>query len=181
MSLNKFYTYVEKKKGEGFLIPKLDDRYGNPSSAKILFFLESPGPQVRVSRKISLDNPDQSAKNLRSQLVDASAPLQDIALWNIVPWLRKRGAGFDKPSLATIKEAREYHQHLFKLLPQLTTLVFVGCYARADIVYYCSNTNYRILAAHHPASRAMAVRGRREQNIAVFKKLGDANLCEKKC
>jgi hypothetical protein len=72
-----------------------------------------------------------------------------------------------------MEEAREYHQQLFKILPRLHTLVFVGRKAQSEMVYFSGHTNYKLLAAYHPSAQAMAVRSRWNDNVAVFERLNE--------
>ena len=136
-----------------------------------MLFLEAPGPQVRLTKTISLTNDDPSAKNLRAQLNEAEVELKDIMLWNIVPWIRKTGVGFDVPSMQDIVRARKFHQQLFNTLPLLRTVVFVGKKAQRDMVFYSGCGNYRLLAAHHPSAQAMVIRTRWDDNVAVFRRI----------
>jgi uracil-DNA glycosylase len=175
MMLDEYYAYLASMKGPEFLIPHFDSFFGEPTSATTLLFLESPGPQVRDTRLISLNNDDPTARNLKDQLDKAKVSLENVLLWNIVPWIRKEEKGFDVPVKKDIVEARDYHIQLFKILPQLRALVFLGKRAQSDIVYYSGHTNYRLLAAHHPSAQAMSVATRRDENITVFRQLNVAN------
>jgi uracil-DNA glycosylase len=175
MSLDDYCANLEAdlklRKGFEYFIPHFES--GASTNATALFFLEAPGPQVRKTEKISLGNNDLSASNLKSQLEEAKVPLENILLWNIVPWIRREGVGFDKPTSQDIKDAREYHKKLFEILPQLHTLIFVGRKAQSEMVYYSGHTKYRLLAAFHPSAQSMAVKPRWKDNVDVFKRLNE--------
>jgi hypothetical protein len=173
MSLDNYCADLESKKRGEYLIPRFDTYYGASTNATALIFLESPGPKVRETKVISLNNKDPTASNLEKQLGEAKVPLKNILLWNIVPWIRRNGAGFDVPSSQDMEKAREYHQQLFGILPRLNTLVFVGRKAQSEMVFYSGATKYRLLAAFHPSAQAMAVKPRWEENVAVFKRLNE--------
>jgi uracil-DNA glycosylase len=175
MSLDNYCTDLEKRMGSEYFIPHFDIQSGASTNATALFFLEAPGPQVRKTKMISLGNNDPSARNLKSQLEEANVPLANILLWNIVPWIRREGVGFDKPMSQDIKDAREYHKKLFDILPRLHTLVFVGRKAQSEMVYYSGHTTYRLLAAFHPSAQAMAdkSKSRWKDNVDVFKRLNE--------
>jgi uracil-DNA glycosylase len=173
MSLDIYCADLESKKGGEYLIPRFDLQFGASSNSTTLFFLEAPGPQVRQTHIISLENNDPSARNLEKQLREAKVSLDNVLLWNIVPWIRKNGDGFDVPTSQDMEEAREYHQQLFYILPRLHTLVFVGRKAQSEMVFYSGATKYRLLAAFHPSAQAMAVKPRWEENVAVFKRLNE--------
>lgn len=54
--------------------------------ARILCLLEAPGTQAVRTTFISQDNPDPTARNMRSILAEAGVPRRWIIIWNIVPW-----------------------------------------------------------------------------------------------
>lgn len=176
MEIEEFYAYLEDKKGTGYLIPRFDFSHGASVNSSILFLLESPGPQVRKSRLISLFNKDQSAANLRNQLAEAEAPLEEILLWNVVPWISANGSSFDTPSSSEIAEARPYNIMLFDVFENLSTIVFVGRSAQKEIPFYSGHASLRLLAAHHPSAQAMCRVPQREiENVAVFGRLRESH------
>ncbi len=73
MTENEFYAQLEKHKGDKYLIPHFDFSHGANMNSKVLFLLESPGPQVRNTGLISLENDDLSAGNLKRQLTQSCA------------------------------------------------------------------------------------------------------------
>lgn len=171
MTLEDFYAHLKSHKKSDFSIPEFDFTYGATTESTILFLLESPGPQVRETGKISLCNRDKSALNLREQLKEARAPFKEILLWNIVPWISAKGSGFLTPGAEEIHEARKYNCLLFEVFPKLTTIVFLGRKSQREIPFYSGHTDFRLLAAHHPSAQAMTVRQRWDENVAVFKRL----------
>jgi uracil-DNA glycosylase len=171
MSLDNYCVGLQSKEGKEYFIPHFAS--GASTNATTLLFLEAPGPQVRETKVISLGNEDPTASNLKKQMEEANVPLNNILLWNIVPWIRRNGAGFDVPSSIDMKKAREYHLQLFNILPRLHTLVFVGRKAQSEMVFYSGATKFRLLAAFHPSAQAMVDKPRWEENVAVFKRLNE--------
>jgi len=171
MTLENFYARLKRYKRAKYLIPEFDLAHGATTESTILLLLESPGPQVRKTGKISLSNHDSSASNLRKQLEEAKAPLKEILLWNIVPWIPATGSGFLTPNAKEIQKSREYNCLLFDVFPNLSTVVFLGRKSQREIPFYSGHTDFRLLAAHHPSAQAMTVRGRWDENVAVFKRL----------
>jgi len=177
MTENEFYAQLEKHKGDQYLIPHFDFSHGAGLDSKVLFLLESPGPQVRKTGLISLRNNDLSARHLNEQLTKSRADLRDIVLWNIVPWILKNGTGFATPTADEIKDARQFTRKLFEVFQKITTIVFLGRKSQREMPFYSGHTTYRLLAAHHPGAQAMAQPGRWEENVAVFKRLNAVNSC----
>ncbi len=171
MTLEKFYSELQKHKGDQYLIPHFDFSHGASLNSKVLFLLESPGPQVRETGDIALTNNDQTARNLAKQLEESRAHLKDIVLWNIVPWILRNGVGFAAPTAAEIKEARPFTLLLFEVFPNITTIVFLGRRSQREIPFYSGHSSCRLLAAHHPSPQGMAQPDRWAENVAVFERL----------
>jgi hypothetical protein len=126
MTENEFYTELQNHKGDQYLIPHFDFSHGSGLNSRVLFLLESPGPQVRNTGLISLKNNDLSARYLNEQLAESHADLKDIVLWNIVPWIMKKGTGFATPSGAEIKEARKFTFCFLRYFEKLRQLFFLA-------------------------------------------------------
>jgi|SRR5882672_3060993 len=171
MKLEEFYAHLENTKGPRWIIPRIDFAHGASLKSSVLFLLESPGPQVRTTRLISLNNNDPSASNLKKQLLEARVPLREVVLWNVVPWIAANGRGFETPTSAQITEAREQNLLLFNVFRSLATIVFVGKKAQREFVFYSGHTDSRLLASHHPSAQAMTVRQRWKENVEVFKRI----------
>ncbi len=180
MTKKAFYSRLRKHKGDQYLIPYFDFPHGASLNSKVLFLLESPGPQVRKTKRISLKNDDLSAGNLKKQLTKSGADPKDIVLWNIVPWIRKNTSGFSTPTAAEIKEARDFTLLLFKVFRKITTIVFLGRKSQREMPFYSGHTTHRLLAAHHPGAQAMSQPDRWAENVAVFKRLNAINQSKRR-
>ena len=83
--LNKFVEKIRREQGLSDEVPRIDPQNGN-EEARILFVLEAPGAQAVKTGFVSFDNPDQTARNFREQLIRAGIDRSEIVIWNIVPW-----------------------------------------------------------------------------------------------
>jgi uracil-DNA glycosylase len=152
-------------------VPGFDHKNGN-ERAKYLFLLEAPGPQARISRKISYENDDPTARNLCRQLAIAGMCPDEIALWNIVPWYLGNA---DKTSIRAakgedIRTGMEYLKPLIAAMPNLLCIILVGQAARQAHVFLSRITPARIVACHHPSQRVLNSKKVAEQeNIEIFK------------
>jgi uracil-DNA glycosylase len=134
--------------------------------------LEAPGPKAIASGLVSLDNEDQTARNLKSQLAEVKMARQDVVLWNVVPWYLGDGQRIEAATRADIDSGKPYLQRLVLLLPRLECILLFGEKAREAHVFLSGITRARILGCHHPAPRGM--RGEnREENMKVLKMLSE--------
>jgi len=152
-------------------VPGFDPRNGN-ERAKFLFVLEAPGAKAVATGVVSLDNPDQTARNFRSQLQQAGVSRDDIAIWNVVPWYIGN-AGKTKIRAARTSDAKlglEYLSAVVAALPNLKCIVLVGGAARQAHVHLSHQTAARMLSCHHPSPRAQNTnRAASQENVAVFR------------
>lgn len=171
-----FVDLVNKIRAERGLtseVPGFDPKNGN-EGAKYLFLLEAPGPKAKETGKISIRNPDPSARNLEAQLKAAGISDDEIALWNVVPWYLGDNAGTSirAASASDVREGIEYLSPLVEAMPNLRCIVLVGGAARQAHMFLSSKTTARIVTCHHTSARVTNSNPRAaEENIAVFRYL----------
>ena len=173
-TLDSFVACIRRKhSGTEHYVPGFDPDNGN-GAAKYLLVLEAPGPTACETGVISLNNPDQTASNLKEQLDQAGIQSCDMAIWNVVPWYvgdveRNR---IRAPTAQEVLDGIEHLKKLVSLLPNLQCIVLVGASARRAHIPLSATTNARILACHHPSPRALNTNRRAaDENVAVFKKM----------
>ncbi|MCX7318943.1 MAG: uracil-DNA glycosylase [Hyphomicrobiales bacterium] len=107
-------------------VPYFDPQDGG-SNARVLVFLETPGPSQARVRFTSRDNPTGTARNLRRLFQNAKIDRSDTAIWNAVPWLlRPNGKRTRAPKQADIDEACAHLPDLFTLFPRLRAIILAG-------------------------------------------------------
>ena len=169
-----FAAIVEQIRSEKHLqreVPGFDPQNGN-ERARFLFLLEAPGPKAVKTGRVSLDNPDQTAKNFRLQLERAGIERKDIAIWNVVPWYlgnsnrtRIRGA-----MSADVRDGLSYLKSVVDCMLDLECIVLVGGAARQAHIFLSQHTTARILSCHHPSPKVMnAMPAAAEENILIFR------------
>ncbi|BDZ52777.1 hypothetical protein GCM10025867_50180 (plasmid) [Frondihabitans sucicola] len=147
------------------------------ADAKVLILLESPGPMTSTEREgrrqgsgfISPDNDDFTARNTWSARHETRLD-EGIALqWNIVPWLL--AVGVQTPTSDEVRQGALELRRLLEYLPRLEVIVACGKPAQDALTRFIEPAyegKYSYLRTWHPGQRAMAVRGRREELVAVF-------------
>jgi uracil-DNA glycosylase len=176
MSISPLGLIVERIRSEQQLsreVPGFDPQNGN-ESARFLLVLEAPGPKAVASGFISLDNPDQTAKNLRTQLEAAGVKSLDIALWNVVPWyLGNADCSKIRGARSTdVQQGLQYLTAVVAAIESLQCIVLVGGAARQAHIHLSHNTGARILSCHHPSPKVQnTVSGAAEENVSVFRSM----------
>jgi uracil-DNA glycosylase len=168
-----FNVLVERIRAEqlGREVPGFDPLNGN-ERARFLFVLEAPGPKAVKTGVISFDNPDQTAKNFRTQLQQAGITRNEIALWNVVPWYLGNEAGTRIRGAKTsdVKLGLDYLATVVAAMPALQCIVLVGGAARQAHIHLSHQTTARILSCHHPSPKVQnTARGAAEENVSVFR------------
>lgn len=168
-----FLGVVERIRRErkGAKVPSFDPLNGN-EGARYLFLLEAPGPKAVARDIVSFDNPDQTAKNLRSQLEKAGIQRSDIALWNVVPWYlgNAEGTKIRGAMSPDVKQGVAYLRAVIESMPRLEFIVLVGGAARLAHIHLSQFSKVRILSCHHPSPKVQnTVLGAFDENVAVFK------------
>jgi len=169
--LGRIVERIRSEKQLSREVPGFDPNNGN-EKARFLFVLEAPGPKAVESGIISLGNKDQTAKNFRTQLVDAGVKPSDIALWNVVPWyLGKEDISKIRGAKSTdVKQGLEYLTAVVAAIENLQCIVLVGGAARQAHIHLSHNTTARILSCHHPSPKVQnTVEGATKENVDVFR------------
>lgn len=114
--LTDFVDDLRDKMGPEAAIPYFDPWDGGVG-ARALFLLEAPGPKARNSGFVSMNNPDETAKNFFELIHDAGIDRRSIAIWNTVPWYIGSGTKIRPASSADIASGVESLANLFQLMP----------------------------------------------------------------
>lgn len=176
MALNALIARIRSETGLGDEVPGLDPLNGN-EHARYLFVLEAPGPKAVASGVISIDNPDQTARNFRNQLEAAGITRTEIALWNVVPWyLGNAGRTKIRGAKASdVKQGLAYLSAAVACIRGLECIVLVGSAARQAHVHLSHETRVRILSCHHPSPRVLnSFPAVAAENIAIFRFMAGA-------
>ncbi len=127
--LTEFVHRLRMRMGPDASIPYFDPWDGGVY-AEILFLLEAPGPKARNSGFVSMNNPDETAKNLFELIHSAAIDRRRIAIWNIVPWYIGSGAKIRPANSADIAAGVESLGELLPLFTKLRAIVLVGAKAQ---------------------------------------------------
>lgn len=122
------YTAALRVEGRG-AVPECDPLDGG-ANARLLFLMEKPGPMTdntagaakAGSGFVSRDNDDPTAEAIFRFMRQAGIKRQETLLWNTVPWWN----GTRAIRSAELAAGLERLDHLFCLLPKLTTVIGVG-------------------------------------------------------
>lgn len=123
--LTDFVGRLRERMGPLVSIPYFDPWDGG-INAKVLFLLEAPGPKARNSGFISINNPDETAKNLFELLVEAGIERRLIVLWNVVPWYLGSERKIRAARSGDVQLGIESVNELMALLQQVRGVVLVG-------------------------------------------------------
>ncbi len=123
--LSKFVRRLREKIGPDAAIPYIDPWDGGVD-AEVLFLLEAPGPKARNSGFVSMNNPDESAKNFFEISREAGIDRKRTVAWNTVPWYIGSGRKIRPANSADITAGIKSLAELIQLLPKLRAIVLVG-------------------------------------------------------
>ena len=171
MTFSEIVSLIREEQALGSEVPGFDPENGN-EQARYLFLLEAPGPKAVQTGRVSLNNPDPTARNFQRQLRQAGIGAEDIAIWNVVPWYlgvegraRIRGA-----SAVDVRQGLKYLEALVAAMPNLQCIVLVGGAARKAHVFLSQVSTARILSCHHPSAQALNANPvADEENVAVLR------------
>jgi uracil-DNA glycosylase len=169
---------IRSEQGLAREVPGFDPSNGN-ERARFLLLLEAPGPKAVESGFVSLDNDDNTARNLRKQLQQANIARDEIVLWNVVPWYLGNSAGtkIRAAKRADITKCLAYLSAVVASLKKLECIVLVGGTARKAHVYLSHETDIRILGCHHTSQRVQnTLPGAAEQNVKVFRRMAAGRI-----
>ena len=127
--LTVFVDALRSRMGVEAAIPYFDPWDGGVE-AEALFLLEAPGPKARNSGFVSMNNPDETAKNLFELIHAAGIDRSRIAIWNTVPWYIGSDVKIRPASSTDITSGVESLAELIELMPKLRAVVLVGAKAQ---------------------------------------------------
>ena len=157
-------------------VPGFDSDNGN-LNAKVLLVLEAPGPGAVLSKRVSINNDDPTARNLKALLLKAQLRPEDVIIWNVVPWYcgNEGKTKIAAPSAKDVTEGIDSLCTLVGLLMNLKAIVLVGSTARKAHVRLSAKTRARILSCHHMSQRVFnANESAARENEEVFAFLGSS-------
>lgn len=125
ITLTRFVHRLRERIGPQAAIPYFDPWDGG-TEARVLFLLEAPGPKARNSGFVSMNNPDETARNLFEISREAGLNRKRLVLWNTVPWYIGSDRKIRPASSTDIAQGFESLKELLSLLPRLTAIVLVG-------------------------------------------------------
>ena len=172
--LDAFVQNLRGARSDPCDVPGFDPQNGN-LNAKLLLVLEAPGPGALASKRVSIDNDDPTARNLKALLTKAGIRQDDLIVWNVVPWYcgSPDKSKIQVPSVKSVIEGIESLCALVPLLKNLKAIVLVGGTARKAHVRLSATTQARILSCHHMSQRVFNVNKSAErENEEVFQFLG---------
>lgn len=123
--LTYFVQHLRERMGPGSTIPYFDPWDGGVD-AQVMLLLEAPGPKARNSGFVSMNNPDETAKNIFTISREAGMDRKRIIVWNTVPWYIGTGSKIRPASKDDIAAGVESLADLIALLPKLRAVVLVG-------------------------------------------------------
>jgi hypothetical protein len=83
--LDAFVEDLRSKRIDPRDVPGFDPTNEN-INAKVLLVLEASGPGAVTSKRVSIENEDPTARNLKKLLVKAALKPGDLMIWNVVQW-----------------------------------------------------------------------------------------------
>jgi uracil-DNA glycosylase len=165
--LTSFVDALRTKMGGEAAIPYFDPWDGGVE-AEVLFLLEAPGPKARNSGFVSMNNPDETAKNFFELLHEARIDRSRIAIWNTVPWYIGSGAKIRPANSRDIASGVESLGDLIELMPKLRAVVLVGAKAqKAERHIRDLAVKLKLFSSPHPSP--MYVNRRPENRETILK------------
>ena len=118
--------------GSNAAIPYFDPWDGGVD-AKTLFLLEAPGPKARNSGFVSMNNPDETARNFFEIYHEVGFRREETATWNVVPWYIGSGAKIRAANSSDLAQGKHSLRELFGLMPELRAVVLMGRKAQKNM------------------------------------------------
>lgn len=149
--LSQFVRRLRDRVGPGVAIPYFDPWDGGVD-AEVLFLLEAPGPKAKNSGFVSMNNPDETAKNVFEISRAAGIDRKRMAVWNTVPWYIGSERKIRPARSADIDAGIECLDELLQLLPKLRAIVLVGRKAQqADDHVKSIVPHLKVFTSPHPS------------------------------
>ena len=151
VELTDFVHRLRATMGPEAAIPYFDPWDGGVN-AEALFLLEAPGPKARNSGFVSMNNQDETAKNLFELINSAAIDRRRIAIWNIVPWYIGSGTKIRPANSSDIARGLQSLEELLQLFKNLRVIVLVGAKAQkaADHIKYLA-PEMALFSSSHPS------------------------------
>ncbi|MCZ2074440.1 MAG: uracil-DNA glycosylase [Bryobacterales bacterium] len=151
--LTEFVRRLRIRVGSQATIPYFDPWDGGVN-AKVLFLLEAPGPKARNSGFVSMNNPDQTARNLFELSREAGLDRRDMVTWNAVPWYIGTGSRIRPANAEDVARGAESLAELLSLLSRLRAVVLLGRKAqRVECCVHEVSRRLRIFRSPHPSPK----------------------------
>ncbi len=150
--LTEYVDELRTRLGPGHQVPCFDPLDGGVR-AQLLFVLEAPGPQAVGSGFCSINNPDPTARNFLSLLLDAGIHRNHRVLWNVVPWYVGDGERISPPDAEDVRKAIPLLHELITLLPNLKAIILVGRSAQRILPDLRVPRGAEVLRTFHPSNR----------------------------
>ena len=149
--LTTFIQRLRERMGPNAAIPYIDPWDGG-IEAEVMFLLEAPGPRARNSGFVSMNNPDESAKNFYEISREAGIERKRIVIWNAVPGYIGCGTRIRPANSRDLEDGLQSLPELLQLLPKLRAIVFVGNKARkAEMRVRAIAPHLRVFFSAHPS------------------------------
>lgn len=148
--LTAFVRQVRQERPSEDRIPDFDPDDGG-MNAEVLFVLEAPGPKAIATGFVSRDNPDLTARNLKTYMAEAGISRRQSLIWNIVPWYLGDGKIICAASAVEIRAGSVFLERLLGLLPHLKVIVLVGRKAQAAFEKGRITTLLSVYHSAHPS------------------------------
>lgn len=170
------HTLIRQWRTEGLDIPEIDPLDGG-EAARALFLLETPGPRAVVSRRVSRDNPDPSARNVGKALGGAGFARSDVLLWNVVPQYLSDADKNRNATIQQIRDAAPKTQAFINAMRALRVVVFCGKRAQLQERLLSIPEGVAVFRTFHPGAQAYnRLRCREHLNITfaeAFRAIGN--------
>lgn len=163
--LTGFVERLRERMGPDVAIPFIDPWDGGVE-AEVLFLLEAPGPKARNSGFVSMNNPDETAKNFFELSRQAGLDRKRTVTWNTVPWYIGSGGKIRPANSSDIASGIESLAELLQLLPKLQAIVLVGGKAqKAEAHVRDLAPHLKVFASPHPSPMFV---NRKQENRGVL-------------
>jgi hypothetical protein len=136
-------------------VPYVDPDFGG-IAARVLLLFESPSRLgvTQGSGLLSVDNKDETAKNLWDTYRLVELPRSRAVHWNVVPWYLGDERKNSSAEVPQVLQARPYFERLLTLLPDLRVVVAAGAWAQLGVAIWqwlLDERGVPTLAAPHPS------------------------------
>jgi uracil-DNA glycosylase len=154
-ALNAVVKGIRKFHGLDWQVPWFDPN-GGGIDARVLFILEAPGPKTVISGFISVDNPDQTARNWKELLAEAGIAPKEICIWNIYPiYISEDDGNNREPSPEEIFYGIELIiNRLLPLFKKDIPICLVGNHS-GSTEHHFTSLGYTVFRCPHPSQRSL--------------------------